>query len=237
METLHHAARKIRLINAKTRKAIIKAFIVFALLAAGIYLFRISGLNEVLDKHWMDVHIRGKGVMGYLLFLGLAAGFTAVGLPRQLFSFFAGYVFGAFWGTVIGTIGTAIGCAISFYYSRFAGRSAVEAKLGTRIAKLNAFLEKDPFQMTVVMRLLPVGSNILTNLIAGVSSISAVAFLGGSAVGYIPQTFIFALLGSGVNVDPAWRTTLSAVLLVVSSLIGYRLYRRYRVADTLDTED
>ncbi|MFV0349897.1 MAG: SNARE associated Golgi protein, partial [Halodesulfovibrio sp.] len=64
--------------------------------------------------------------------------------------------------------------------------------------------------------------------------ISSVSFLGGSALGYVPQTFIFALLGSGVNVDPVWRTTISAVLMVVSSLLGYRLYRKYRVESELD---
>lgn len=222
------------MINAKTRKAILKAFFIFALLAAAIYLFRVSGLNEVLDKHWMDVHIRDQGISGDLLFLAIAAGFTAVGLPRQIIGFFAGYVFGATMGTVMGTVGTALGCALSFYYARFAGREAIERRLGKKTAKLNAFLQRDPFQMTVVIRLLPVGSNILTNLLAGITSISSLSFLGGSALGYIPQTFIFALLGSGVNVDPVWRTTISAVLMIVSSLLGYRLYRKYRVESELD---
>lgn len=222
------------LINGKTRKALLKAFVIFALLAAAIYLFRISGLNEVLDKHWMDAHIRGKGLSGYGLFLILAAGFTSVGFPRQVISFFAGYAFDAFFGTLIGTLGTALGCALVFYYARFAGRGAIENKLGARTDKLNAFLEKDPFQMTIVIRLLPVGSNILTNLIAGVTKIPALSFLSGSTIGFIPQTFIFALLGSGVNVDPVWRTTVSALLLIISSALGYRLYRRYRIEATLE---
>ncbi len=222
------------MINAKTRKAIFKAFIIFALLAAAIYLFRISGLDEVLNKQWMDAHIRGRGFTGYALFLLLAAGFTAVGCPRQLIGFFAGYVYGALFGTIMGATGALLGCALAFYYARFAGRKVIEARLGARTAKLNNFLKKDPFQMTVVVRLLPVGSNILTNLIAGVTSISSLSFLSGSIVGYIPQTFIFALLGSGVNVDPVWRTTISAVLLVISSLLGYRLYKSYRIETTLD---
>ncbi|UZP68359.1 VTT domain-containing protein [Desulfovibrio mangrovi] len=223
------------MINAKTRKAILKAFFIFAVLAAVIYLFRVSGLNEVLDKHWMDVHIRDQGLSGYVLFLAIAAGFTAAGFPRQMISFFAGYVFGAVTGTVMGTVGTALGCAVAFYYARYAGRAAIERKLGKKTAKLNAFLQREPFQMTVVIRLLPVGSNILTNLLAGITSISSLSFLGGSTLGYIPQTFIFALLGSGVNVDPVWRTTVSALLMIISSLLGYRLYRKYRVESELES--
>lgn len=224
------------MLNAKTIKALFKAFLIFSLLAAAIYVFRISHLDEVLDKHWMDVHIRDKGLTGYMLFLAIAAGFTSVGLPRQIIGFFAGYVYGAAMGTVMGTLGTALGCALVFYYSRFSGRNLIQRRMGKRIAKLDAFLERGPFQMTVVIRLLPVGSNILTNMIAGVTSISALSFLGGSLVGYVPQTFIFALLGSGVHVAPLWRTALSAVLLVLSSLLGYRLYRRFRVEDTLEDE-
>jgi uncharacterized membrane protein YdjX (TVP38/TMEM64 family) len=88
--------------------------------------------------------------------------------------------------------------------------------------------------MTLVIRCLPVGNNLLTNLAAGVSNIPAATFIGGSFIGYIPQTLIFALLGSGVRVDPVWRTTISGLLFAVSTLLGWMLYRRYRVEKTLD---
>ena len=45
---------------------------------------------------------------------------------------------------------------------------------------------------------------------------------------------VFALLGSGINLDPGFRIAFSAVLFVVSGLLGIHLYRRYRHGKTFD---
>jgi uncharacterized membrane protein YdjX (TVP38/TMEM64 family) len=60
------------------------------------------------------------------------------------------------------------------------------------------------------------------------SSASGRAFILGSGVGYIPQTAVFALVGSGISVDPGWRIGLGAVLFLVSGALGIYLYRRLR---------
>ena len=74
----------------------------------------------------------------------------------------------------------------------------------------------------------------MTNLVAGVSNASASGFFAGSVLGYIPQTVIFALLGSGINLDPTFRITLSALLFVLSAALGVYLYRRYRQGQELN---
>ncbi|MFV0421736.1 TVP38/TMEM64 family protein [Oleidesulfovibrio sp.] len=219
--------------NKKT-KAIAKTFTIFAALAGIIYVIHAAGLDTMFDRAWVDDNIRDQGVWGYTLFLLVAGGLTAVGMPRQFVSFLAGYAFGAAMGTVWGTIGTTLGCAFVFGWARLMGRGYVLRRHGKRIERLNNFISHNPFSMTLVIRCLPVGNNLLTNLAAGVSNIPASSFIGGSCLGYIPQTLIFALLGSGVRVDPLWRTTISALLFVISSALGWMLYRRYRVEKTLD---
>ena len=57
---------------------------------------------------------------------------------------------------------------------------------------------------------------------------SAAAFVGGSALGYIPQSFIFALLGSGITLQPGLRISLSVVLFLISAALGVYLFRRFR---------
>ena len=219
--------------NGTTRKALIKGIIVFAALGALILFIRITGLNEIFDKAWIDAHIKGRGIWGYLSFLAIASGLTGLGFPRQAIGFLAGYAFGAIGGTLLSTLGCAIGCTVAFSYARLAGRATIQRRYGNRISKINTFLRRAPFQMSIIIRLLPVGNNLLTNLIGGVSTIPAQPFILGSTIGYTPQMFIFALLGSGIHVDPVWRTTLSAGLFVLSSLMGYRLFRRYRIEATL----
>ena len=88
--------------------------------------------------------------------------------------------------------------------------------------------------MTLLIRLLPLGSNLVTNLAAGVSSVGAAPFFLGSSIGYLPQTLVFALVGSGFSVDPELRIAISVVLFIVSGFLGVTLYRKYRHGKSFD---
>jgi uncharacterized membrane protein YdjX (TVP38/TMEM64 family) len=93
---------------------------------------------------------------------------------------------------------------------------------------MDAFLHTHPFSTTMLIRFLPVGHNLATNLLAGVSSVPPLPFLLGSFVGYLPQTVVFALIGSGVETDPALRLIVGAALFLASAAFGGWLYRRHR---------
>jgi uncharacterized membrane protein YdjX (TVP38/TMEM64 family) len=79
-----------------------------------------------------------------------------------------------------------------------------------------------------MVRLLPVGSNLATNLIAGCSGIRFVPFIGGSLLGYLPQTAIFALAGAGIGQTDATQIVVSIVLFALASAIGAFLYHSQR---------
>ena len=122
-----------------------------------------------------------------------------------------------------------MGCLLCFLYARLLGRDLVRHRFAERLEKLDGVLKAQPFTMAVAIRLLPVGNNLLTNLIAGVSSVPLVPFLAGSLIGYLPQTVIFTLLGSGIHVEPLWSTIVSVVLFIASGLLGGLIYRRVRI--------
>lgn len=86
----------------------------------------------------------------------------------------------------------------------------------------------EPELSVVMIRFLPVGNNLLTNLAAGVAAVPAGRFILGSAVGFLPQTVVFVLLGSGIRVDPAQRIGLSVALFLASATLGVAVYRRSR---------
>lgn len=223
--------------DRKQVRTYIKGFLMFAIPVGVGFAVRAAGLDEVVNEHWIDAHIRSQGAAGWALFLGMAAVFTGLGLPRQIISFLAGYAYGFLGGTLAATLGTLMGCALSFFFARFVGRRRVQKHYGKKIGKVDAFLRDNPFTMTLIIRFLPVGSNILTNLVGGVSSVSALPFLAGSALGFIPQTVIFALLGSGFKVDFAWRATLAVALFILSTWWGFVLYRKKRAANVLNGDD
>jgi len=185
-------------------------------------------LGDALSEHWIDTQVRGQGFRGELIFLGMAAITTAVGFPRQVVAFLGGYAFGFVFGTLLAVLGTVTGGLLTFFYARWFGRSLVLHRFPNRIRKLDDFLSGHPFTMALIIRLLPVGSNVGTNLVAGVCSVAALPFLAGSGVGYLPQTLVFALAGSGVHFDPSLRLSLAALLFVISSLLGVWLYRSHR---------
>ena len=192
--------------------------------------------GDVLSPAWIDTDVRGKGVGGEILFLCVAGVATAVALPRHVVSFLGGYAFGVLLGVLLALIGTVIGCIVTFFYARVIGRPLVSARLGARVQRVEDFLAAHPFWMTVLIRLLPVGNNFATNLAAGVSRVPAIPFFLGSALGYVPQTLVFALAGSGVEVGAAWRIGIAVALFLVSGVIGAWLYHKYRHGKTLGVE-
>ncbi len=217
-------------------KLILRGLAVMLSLVAIGFFARWSGLGDMLDQSWIDREVRGQGLNGELLFVAVGMLATAVGLPRQIVSFMGGYAFGFVEGTLLAVLATLLGCAATFVYARLFGRALVADRLGGRIAKVDAFVAGNPFTMTLLIRLLPVGSNVLTNLAAGMSSVAALPFLLGSGLGFVPQTMVFALVGSGVNVDPVWRIGLGVVLFVASGLLGVYLYRALRHGKVYDEE-
>lgn len=216
-------------------RVLIKGLMVLLALVAVGYAVKVTGLDDVLSTDWIDARIKGQGLTGEVLFLAVGSAATAIGLPRQLVAFLAGYAFGFVEGTILSVIATSIGCAMTFLFARLVARDYVSKRLSGRFARADAFLSRNTFSTTVAIRLLPVGSNVLLNLAAGVASVSMVAFVAGSALGYIPQMLIFSLVGSGINVDPELRITAGAALFIVAGIIGVRLYKKHRRDVHLDS--
>ena len=202
------------------------------LIAVG-YVVESGLLGGLLSEDWIDREVRGKGVSGELLYLAVGGFVTAVAVPRHVVSFLGGYAFGFGLGSALALAATEIGCLLDFFYARVVGRPLVSARLGARVRRIEDFLAANPFSMTLLIRLLPVGNNFATSLAAGVSRVPARPFLLGSLLGYIPQTMVFALAGSGIEMGGAPRVAFAVLFFVVSGAIGIWLYRRYRHGKSL----
>jgi uncharacterized membrane protein YdjX (TVP38/TMEM64 family) len=215
-------------------RIIVKGLALILSLALLGFLFKTSDLGSSVNEAWIDARVRGHGVNGALLFLLIGGVFTAIGLPRQIIAFLGGYAFSVSLGTLLGALAALLGCMFSFSYARFFGKDLLRARLGERAGRFDHFIRDHPFSMTMLVRLLPVGNNLLTNLAAGISSIRPRDFFSGSLLGYLPQTLAFALVGSGVHIAPALKLTLAIGVFVISGALGAWLYRRFRQGRSLD---
>jgi uncharacterized membrane protein YdjX (TVP38/TMEM64 family) len=215
-------------------RIILKGLALMLSLALLGYLFKTSDLGNSVNEAWIDARVRGHGLHGALLFLLMGGLFTAIGLPRQIIAFLGGYAFSVALGTLLAALAALLGCILSFAYARLFGKGLLRARLGERAGRFDRFIHDHPFSMTVLIRLLPVGSNLLTNLAAGISSIRPAYFFSGTFIGYLPQTLVFALVGSGVHLDPTLKLALAIGLFLVSGALGVYLYRHFRHGQSLD---
>lgn len=206
--------------------ALIKGGILCLAAIAVIFAARFLEIESLQEAAWIDRHLRGT--KGLLTFLAIVAVGSAIGIPRQVLAFLGGYAFGGWPGLAWTSLGLALGCSCGFFFSRLLGREMVQIRLGERARGIDAFLRANPFLMTVMIRLFPMGNNALVNLTAGVTSIPALPFILGSGVGYLPQTIVFVLLGSGVQFGAETQIVFSSILFIGTSLVGVRLFHRFR---------
>ncbi len=193
------------------------------LVAAGLALRQMPDLApQAMLGRW----VTGQGPLGALAFVAGGGALCAVGLPRQAVAFAGGFALGAWTGGALAMLAMLAGCALDFAWARGVARDWARRRLRGRGARLDAFLAANPFTATLTLRLLPVGSNVVLNLLAGVSGVAFAPFLAATALGYLPQAVVFALLGAGTRVERGAQLWLGLGLFAVSAGLGLVLLRR-----------
>ncbi len=208
-------------------RLIVQAAVMFAILIGAGYLLQQYQFPQIVEWFRFSSDENAGLLHGRIAYFMLCALFTAAGGPRQAVAFFAAYFFGIAEGFFLALFATLAGCLITVAAAtgfRDAARNFVVGKLDVALQMWS----KSTFSITLMIRLLPVGSNLVTNLAAGATGIPLLRFIAGTATGYLPQTLVFALMGSGVNVGSRLQIGLSVVLFVASLAIGIWIYARYR---------
>ena len=197
-----------------------------ALLAGGLML---AGL--ALRDGWGRAALDAPAAAGPAAFVLAGAVACAVGVPRQVVAYAAGLGFGTVAGLALALAAQLLGCAADFLWARLVMREWAARRVRGRLARLDARLRRHPFTLTLTLRLLPMGNNLVLNLLAGVSAVAAAPFLAASALGYVPQSVVFALLGGGTRVGRGEQLALAAALFGLATCLGLWLMRRLRLAD------
>ena len=182
---------------------------------------------KTLPLHDLAGPAAGLGMARFVLLGAIAC---AVGVPRQVIAFAGGYAFGVAQGGACALAAQVAGCFADLLWARLVAREWARARLrgrfAARLARLEAFLAAHPFGATLSLRLLPVGNNLALNLLAGSFGVPPIAFMAASAIGYLPQTVVFALLGSGVRIGPGAELAIALLTLAGSIAWGVSLLRR-----------
>lgn len=186
-------------------------------------------LNPVIahlsDKNWLTQYLAHHGWLGHALVAIAAMIFVGVGGPRQAISFMFGYIYGAFIGIFVALAVCLVAALGNYVAARMVFSHVLARRFPVRMHKFNQFASRAPFMKILTLRLLPVGSNLVTNLLSGSVSVPLPAFLCASVLGYFPQTLVFALIGGGINAANHSMIYLSIGLSLLSFVLTGLIYR------------
>jgi uncharacterized membrane protein YdjX (TVP38/TMEM64 family) len=121
-------------------------------------------------------------------------------LPAFIPALANGLLFGAFWGTLLTWSTSMIGAILCFYIARSLGRPAIERLVSRRaMSSVDRFFERYGNNSVLIARFLPVVSFSAISYVAGVTSISFVGYFWATAIGILPGTIVFCVLGQNMT--------------------------------------
>jgi uncharacterized membrane protein YdjX (TVP38/TMEM64 family) len=160
------------------------------------------------------------------MMLATASLAISVGLPRQLFAFVFGFAYGVYAGFALAVVSAILGCVTTYYAVRLAFARRFKNRFPDVQAKLESWVKDDAFIKIVILRFQPLGTNLLTNVCAGLIPLRATTFFLGSSIGFVPQSLVFSMLGAGLRVGSATQIWISLTLLGVSILLALVVFKR-----------
>ena len=122
--------------------------------------------------------------------------FAGFGSPVALIS---GFIFGKFLGTFLAVLGLTFGTTFLYIFANYFLKDFIKEKFLFKFQNLESKFKKNEFNYFLLYRFIPVTPFILANLLPVIFNISIKNYFLGTFLGIIPQLFLIASLGSGLN--------------------------------------
>jgi uncharacterized membrane protein YdjX (TVP38/TMEM64 family) len=141
---------------------------------------------------------RGAGALGVLALAAAYALAALLALPLSPLALVAGLLYGPLWGLAVAWPSTLGGATLAFLAGRYVFRAAA-MRLASRwppFAAVNEAVRENGLRLVFLIRLSPVLPGNLLNYAFGASRVRRRDFVGGTALGIVPVTALYAYLGS-----------------------------------------
>lgn len=190
-----------------------------------------------------------QAALAYLLAYILV---VALSLPlASLLTLLGGYLFGLLPGALLAAGGATIGAGLLFLAARTALGGWLQARAGTRLARLQEGFQRGAFSYLLVLRLIPLFPFWLVNLAPALLGVRFGAYLAATALGILPASLVYAGVGRGLGSLLSANQELGVSLLlearVLLPLLGlallsllpllYRAWRQRRVPYALEVPE
>lgn len=151
-----------------------------------------------------------------------------VGAPQFALIGAAVFAFGPVLGFFYSWIATIVSASVNFWLGRFLGAETVRRYGGKTVNRISAFVGKNGFWASLIVRIVPSAPFIVVNMAAGVSRMNYLPFVAGLGVGVIPKTAIIAFFGGSLMAlfsGGGWQAIV-ALAAAAAAWIGFMLYAR-----------
>ena len=188
--------------NGLTRRVLLLVA-VLGLGGLAYYMFGRGELSlEALMRHreTIDGFVIGHRVLAILAFMGLYIVAVALSVPGAVFlTVTGGFLFGLIPGGLAAVVSATIGATLIFLVARTALGEPLLRWAGPRASQLARGFRDDAFSYLLFLRLVPAFPFFLVNLVPAFAGVGLWPFVGATALGIIPASFVFAFAGTGLD--------------------------------------
>jgi len=196
-------------------------------------LFSLSGLRQ--HRAELTRFVEANLPLAALTYVLVYIAVVTVSFPGAgIMTITGGFMFGAALGTVLASISATSGATLFFLIARSSFGDFLVRRAGERVQRLRRGFLEEGFSYLLVLRLVPLFPFWLINLGAALCAMPLVPYVTATAIGVVPPTFAFALLGGGLG-DVlesdggiiSWKLVVALMLLSIAALLP-PLIRRWR---------
>jgi uncharacterized membrane protein YdjX (TVP38/TMEM64 family) len=155
------------------------------------------------------------------LFILVYIAVTGLSLPGAVILTLAGgFLFGSVFATLFVNLGATTGATLAFLAARYVLRDWVEKKFGKWLEPLQQGFAKNAFSYLLTLRLIPLFPFFVVNLVSGLTRMSVGSYVGATALGIIPGSFVYAYAGRQLGTINSLKEIASPNVIAAFVLLG-----------------
>ncbi|MCF6321840.1 MAG: TVP38/TMEM64 family protein [Rhizobiaceae bacterium] len=156
--------------------------------------------NLIKNRAAMNAYVVDNYWLSALVYTGIYFVATALLFPAaSLITIAGGLVFSSVFATIYTVIGATLGATVLFIVVRTSFGSFLNERAGPFLSKLSAGFKENAFSYLLFLRLVPAFPFWLVNVAPAFFKMAVPTYVGATAIGILPGTFAYALLGEGLD--------------------------------------
>jgi uncharacterized membrane protein YdjX (TVP38/TMEM64 family) len=159
----------------------------------------LAGLSAVLPLREIAAAVVALGPAAAVAMAVVGGLLLSVLVPRTAITLACGALLGPATGAVTALAAAVIAAIATYYAGRWAGRGALTATAGSRLQRLDGWLNRRGLSAVLLVRFLPLAPFGLVGYAYGTTSVCRKRYLLGTTLASIPSAVSYAIIGAAVT--------------------------------------